>query len=324
MATGPHRRVRARLWSPAPPGRGTDADRDPVADGHASGFDGQTSGIDERWAVPGAGLLVIFKAMVGGSARRVTVHATLGARDAQGLEARLFAADTEGAAALQGLLTARSPAPGAASPPDLASDCLAVVRQQLPDLITAYLDALAASLTRTAGSDAQRGRNNLLMLEFGRRRRHMAAAITDAAMASVAAYFGDEAAQVGANATTGLSLLESIDLRASLLVTEVVAEVAHRVMPTWTALEARLARVVPANSEGDALAPAVFCHHFRDAIFFDHALGPLRQIDLTAGYDEGFVARLNALYRDLLKLLERHGISASRPARGKPDAISPR
>src|SRR5690606_20351019 len=153
------------------------------------------------------------------------------------------------------------------------------------DLITAYLDALAGSLTRAAGSEAQRGRNNLLGLEFGRRRRHMTAAITDAAMAGVGAYFGDEAAQAGANATTGLSLLESIDLRASLLVTEVVAEVAQRVMPTWTALAAGLARVVPANSEGDALAPAVFCHHFRDAIYFDQGLGPLRQIDLTAGYD---------------------------------------
>ena len=300
-------------------------------------FEGQAGGVDERWAVVGAGMLIIFKAATGGEARRVTLHARIQRCDEQGIDARLVALDDDARTALRSLVAAqpggvrneRRPPAAPAHAPDMTPDaiaalCLACVRQRLPGVVAAYLDALAATLHGSADSATGSKRANVLVTGFERVRGHMAQAILDAALASVADYLGDKSTTGGRGGTGGLSLLESIDLRATLLVTEAVEDVALRLRASWSDLEQRLAQVVPPDSDGNALAPTVFCHHFRDAIFFDQQLGALRQVDLAAGFSDAFVMSLDKLYRELGALLERHGVSVPAAARAPAKSPPPR
>lgn len=289
-------------------------------------FDGQAGAVDERWATIGAGVLITFKAMFNNQPRRVTIHGRIRKRDQNVIEAELLAIDTEALAALQSLGTVKEPAAPAAPPakkavpaaPEMTADaiaalCLAAVRQQIPRVVSAYLDGLADSLRRlqTNGPSAQEHkRYSVLLLEFERTRTHLEHAILAEALPGVAAYLSDEQAASGGMLTSGLSLLESIDLRATLLVTEAVEQVATRLRTVWYELDQRLDQLVPEHKDANALAPAIFCHHFRDAIFFDQQAGALRQIDLAAGFSDEFVARLEKLYRDLIELLDRHGVGA--------------
>ncbi len=300
-------------------------------DGMRLAFDGQPGMVDERWATPGAGLLIIFKAMFGGEARRVSVHGRLHARDPRGIAAQLVAVDEAALLALRSLAAGPTPAAATAAkaapaPPAMTADaiaslCLASIRQHLPKAIAAYLDALSDSLHGIQASTRaapEHKRSTALLHELAHCRARMEQAIVEEALPSIAAYLGDERPSASGPETSGLSLLESIDLRATLLVTEAVENIAARLRGVWHELEQRLAQVVPQRSDGNALAPAVFCHHFRDAIFFDQRLGALRQIDLTAGYSDEFVACIEQMYRELVTLLDRQGIRAvAAPAAGE-------
>jgi len=309
-------------------------------DGMRLAFDGQPGVVDERWATPGAGLLIIFKAMLGGEARRVSVHGRLRTRDPRGIAAQLVAVDEAALLALRSLAAgpaqaagsatavAKTPAAGPAMTADaIASLCLASIRQHLPKAISAYLDALTDSLHSIQSSTRaapEHKRSTVLLNELAHSRVRMEQAIVEEALPSIAAYLGDERPSASGLETSGLSLLESIDLRATLLVTEAVENIAARLRGVWHELEQRLGQVVPQRSEGNALAPAVFCHHFRDAIFFDQQLGALRQIDLTAGYSEEFVACIEQMYRELVTLLDRQGVRAvAAPAGGERVTRSP-
>ena len=301
------------------------------------GFEGQAVGVDERWAVVGAGILIIFKAAGVSETRRATVHGRIQRCDAQGIEARLVALDDEALAALRSLVSAQTasarresrPPVAPAPAPEvtaaaIAALCLACVRQRLPGVVAAYLDTLAAILHGSADAASGSKRANVLVTGFERAREHMAQAILDDALTSVADYLGDQTAAGAGGSIGGLSLLESIDLRATLLVTEAVEDVALRLRASWTDLEQRLAQVVPPDGDGNALAPMVFCHHFRDAIYFDQQLGALRQIDLAAGFSDAFVMSLEKLYRELSALLERHGVTVPAAVGGAAGSAPPR
>lgn len=303
-------------------------------DGMRLAFDGQPGVVDERWATPGAGVLIIFKANVGGEARRVSAHGRLRSRDSRGIAAQLVAVDEATLSGLRSLAAgsgqASAPAARAAGTPAtapemtadaIASLCLASIRQHVPKAVAAYLDALTDSLRSIQASTRaapEHKRSTVLLSELAHSRARMEQVILEQALPSVAAYLGDERPSTSSLETSGLSLLESIDLRATLLVTEAVEHIAARLRDVWHELEQRLSQVVPQRSEGNALAPAVFCHHFRDAIFFDQQLGALRQIDLTAGYSDEFVACLEQMYRELVSLLDRQGVRAmAAPAGGE-------
>jgi hypothetical protein len=47
----------------------------------------------------------------------------------------------------------------------------------------------------------------------------------------------------------------------------------------------------------------------RDAIYFDDKLTRLRQVDLTTGFTEAFVAALEALYTEINAVFERHRVA---------------
>ncbi len=302
-------------------------------------FDGQAGSVDERWATTGAGILITFKAVLDNQARRVTVHGQIRTRDQQMIEARLLAVDADALAALQSLVTADATAaavaaqPKKAAPaaPEMTADaiaalCMAAIKQQIPRVIEAYLEGLSASLRHlhASGQSAQEHKRYANLIgEFDRSRTHLEHAILAEALPSVAAYLTDEQSASGGALTSGLSLLESIDLRATLMVTEAVEQVAARLGPVWRELDQRLDQLVPERKDANALGPAIFCHHFRDAIFFDQQAGALRQIDLAAGFSDEFVACLEKLYRDLIELLDRYGnlaTGAPVPSRGRESA----
>ncbi len=270
-------------------------------------FEGQKNAVDERWATIGAGILMTFKGKTSERTERITVHGRIRKRNERGIEARLLAVDDETLEALKSLApaTAKSAEPAPVPATDaVASLCQAAVEARLPQLAAVFLDALELSLGGgTPGS--QRGAS--LPAEFARSRALMEQAIVDMTLADVADCFSDEAGN-DRSATGGLSLIESIDLRAALLVTETVNSVAEQLRAVWAELEPRLEQIVADKSDTDALAPSAFCHHFRDAIFFDHQFGALCHIDLTAGYSDAFIAAVEAMYRELIDVLERNGI----------------
>lgn len=270
-------------------------------------FEGPKNAVDERWATMGAGVMMTFKGNVGQRAERITVHGRIRKRNERGIEARLVALDEQTLEALHSL----SPAPAKtaeATPPLLtdavASLCQSAVKSRLPKLADVFLDALGSSL---AGGTNGNERGATLSGQFARRREAMQQAIVEMTLADVAECFSDEAGN-SRSATGGLSLIESIDLRAALLVTETVNGIAEQLRGVWADLEPRLEQIVAQKSDADALAPAAFCHHFRDAIFFDHEFGALCHIDLTAGYSDAFIAAVEAMYRELIEVLERNGV----------------
>ncbi|MEQ8660429.1 MAG: hypothetical protein RLW62_06395, partial [Gammaproteobacteria bacterium] len=277
-------------------------------------FDGQSGALDERWASDGAGLVIIFKAGDADSARRVSLLGRLRARGPRGIEVGLVALDDDARGALASLAsgTATSAAPIATADaptgaPEMTADaiaslCLAAVRQLLPGVGEAYLDGLAAHLAArraAAQSDAEDRRFGAFESELAAARPRLHEAILAEALPSVAAALSEDERGGGNASGGGLSLLESIDLRATLLVTEAVESIAAQLRQEWLDLEPRLAQIAASRTDVNALAPAVFCHRFRDAIFFDHQFGALRQADLAAGFSADFVTRLAGLYRTL-------------------------
>ncbi len=270
-------------------------------------FEGPKNTVDERWATIGAGVLMTFKGTVGQRTERVTVHGRIRKRNERGIEARLLAVDEQTLEALQSLTPTR--AKSAEPTPALLTDAVAslcqnTVKSRLPGLASVFLDALELSL---GGGTVGNQRGASLLAEFARRRALMEQAIIDITLADVADCFNDEAGS-SRSATGGLSLIESIDLRAALLVTETVNSVAEQLRAVWVDLEPRLTQIVAQGSDTDALAPSAFCHHFRDAIFFDHQFGALCHVDLTAGYSDAFVEAVDGMYRELIDILERNGI----------------
>ena len=280
------------------------------ADGMLLLFDGPQNTVDERWATIGAGVLMTFKGTVGQRAERVTVHGRIRKRNERGIEAQLLALDDRTLEALQSLSPAQpksaEPAPALLTDA-VASLCKTAVKSRLPGLAGVFLDALELSL---GGGTASNQRGASLHAEFARRRASMEQAIVDMTLADVADCFNDDAGN-NRSATGGLSLIESIDLRAALLVTETVNGVAEQLREVWAELEPRLEQIVAQKSDADALAPSAFCHHFRDAIFFDHQFGALCHIDLTAGYSDAFVEAVEGMYRELIDVLERNGIHSA-------------
>ena len=63
--------------------------RDIARDGITLEFEDPGISPDERWATPGAGLLVFFVSLVGGERRRLSVFGRLRQREAHGVVARL-------------------------------------------------------------------------------------------------------------------------------------------------------------------------------------------------------------------------------------------
>jgi hypothetical protein len=270
-------------------------------------FEGPKNTVDERWAKIGAGVLVTFKGTVGQHAERATVHGRIRKRTVRGIEAQLLALDDPTLEALRSLTPI--PVRSAEATPALTTDavaslCKSAVKSRLPRLATAFLDALEISL---GGGTIGNKRGASLHAEFARRRPSMEQAIVDKALADIADCFSDDDGN-GGGATGGLSLIESIDLRAALLVTETVHGIAEQLRGLWADLEPRLEQIVAQKSDADALAPSAFCHHFRDAIFFDHQFGALCQIDLTAGYSDAFIEAVEDMYRELIDILDRNGI----------------
>lgn len=273
-------------------------------------FEGPKNTVDERWATTGAGVLMTFKGTVGQRTERVTVHGRIRKRNERGIEARLLAVDDQTLEALRSLTPAR--AKSAEPTPALLTDAVAslcqnAVKSRLPGLASVFLDALELSL---GGGTIGNQRGATLLAEFARRRPLMEQAIVDTTLADVADCFNDEAGN-SRSATGGLSLIESIDLRAALLVTETVNGIAEQMRAVWADLEPRLEQIVTQRSDTDALAPSAFCHHFRDAIFFDHQFGALCHVDLTAGYSDAFVEAVEGMYRELIDILERNGIHSA-------------
>lgn len=285
-------------------------------------FDGHSSKVDDRWAIVGTGVLVVFKAAAAAEKRRITLHGRLLRRDAGSIELGLLALNSAALAALRSLAAAERGADEVARRPSdaasaqqmtadaVAGSCLAVVRKQLPSLIGAYLDALAESLQGASGADSPSKRASVLSAELARQREHLTRAILDQTLPGVAACLGGERAAADDAPAAGLTLLESVDLRATLLVTEAVEDIARRTQATWSNVERRLGRVLSSRNDANALAPTVLCYHFRDAIYFDDEAGALRQIDLIAGFSDRFVATLEQLYRELLGTLERFDADA--------------
>lgn len=203
-------------------------------------------------------------------------------------------------------------------------ECNACVKQYAAATVTAYLDAVASrlqDLQSGAKSPSEQRQFGVLTIEFAKLRSRVAPAIAGQVAANFAAFLrGQDGTVSGTNSAPfegALSLVESVDLRVVLVVTEAIHKLAARLRGVWQELEQRLGQIAPHKTDSSPLAPALLCHQFRDAVFYDDQFGALRQIDLTAGFSDDFIAQLDMMYGALNSLLESHGIHACAPPAAK-------
>jgi hypothetical protein len=294
--------------------------RDIARDGMSLEFEDHASAVDERWATIGAGVLVFFVSVIDGQRQRTSVFGRIRQREAHGLVVRLLGLEEDTVQALNHLLAlsgakrakATPPPPPAVSSETVLKDCAAVLLHYAPLLANHYLDGvvtLLQGLKAQAEAAAEHKKYSSMLMELNAARARLDATMrARTAFALEGVLHHDSMGLAGGEST--LSLVESIDLRSSLAVMEAIHEISTRLRGVWLACETSLQYIVPAKADLTALAPGTLCHQIRDAIYFDEHLTRLRQIDLTKGFSEAFVASLEALFTDLNAVFSRHGVRA--------------
>lgn len=302
--------------------------RDLARDGMTLEFEDPAITPDERWATEGAGLLVFFVSLVDGERRRLSVFGRLRQREAHGVVARLVGLEEDTVQALNHLLAVAGKRPPKARPEVPAQgfsvdavrgDLAQAIAARAPGLASAYVDGVIAHLqaqkAATAAAPEHKKLSSWLMELNAARVRIEANMVARAALALDSVFTAH--AVTAAAPESGLSLVESIDLRSSLDVMEAIHVISTRLRATWAVGEPCFARIAPPKADLTAIAPGTLCHQVRDAIYFDDKLVRLRQVDLTTGFSADFVALLDALYRELNAVFARHGVT---PAGGGWDA----
>lgn len=293
-------------------------------------FDDHAAAIDERWLTPGAALTIDFTATLNGQRLRMSVQAQIRRRDQGGLGVRLSQADEPTLAALRSLVmeamairdTPRVQTPRSAEPASKAEQTItqveALLQQYMPAVLDAYLNGVALSLvsakySTTVVAEQRRYLNLLAMFEKSQARiQHTAGALL---MAEFGAYIRsdtiDASHHSGHHYAGGLSLVDSLELRASLAITEAVDRIGALLMGPWEELAQRMAQLSSRALKDNPLHPGAICFRLRNAIFDDPALGALRQIDLTAGFTPAFAEHMETLFRAMNTTLERCGLHAT-------------
>ncbi len=105
----------------------------------------------------------------------------------------------------------------------------------------------------------------------------------------------------------GLSLVESMDLSASMTAVDAADRIALQLASAWSTLALRLKKLNDANFESCPLAPTTLCLNLRDALYHDPRAPGLRRFDLSVGLNEEFVTELEMFYQHLDALLQRAG-----------------
>lgn len=294
--------------------------RDIARDGITLEFEDPTITPDERWATPDAGLLVFFVSMVDEQRRRLSVFARLRQREAHGVVARLVGLEEEQVKALNHLLAvagrrppkARPEVPAAGySPADVRRDLAAVLARHAPGLASSYVEGVIGHLqglkavTQVA---TEHKKLSSYLMELNAARARVEGNMQGRIVQALDALFEHHASAL-ASAESGLSLVESIDLRSSLAVMEAIHVITTRMRASWAMAEMRFACIAPPKSDLTHIAPGTLCHQVRDAIYFDDKLARLRQVDLTTGFTEAFVVALEALYAEMLTVFDRHRVA---------------
>lgn len=292
--------------------------RDIARDGMTLEFEDHASAVDERWATPGAGVLVFFVSVIKGQRQRSSVFGRIRQREAHGLVVRLLGLEEDTVEALNYLLSLSGARRAKASPPPapavsndtLLAECGAVLRRHAPLLAAHYLDGVVITLqdmkAQTAVANEHKRYSSMLM-ELNAARARLDATMQTRTALAIDNLFHHEHGALG-SAEGSLSLVESIDLRSSLAVMEAIHEISTRLRSTWLACERALQYVVPPRTDLTAVAPGTLCHQIRDTIYFDEHLTRLRQVDLTKGFSEPFIAALEALYADMAAVFARHNV----------------
>lgn len=292
--------------------------RDIARDGMSLEFEDHASAVDERWATPGAGVLVLFVSVIDGQRKRTSVFGRIRQREAHGLVVRLLGLEEDTVEALNYLLSLSSAKRAKAAPPPtpavsgdtVLAECGALLRRHAPLLAAHYLDGVVRELQglkAQAGAAAEHKKYSSMLMELNAARARLDATMqTRSALALDNLFRHDQGAL--SNAEGSLSLVESIDLRSSLAVMEAIHDISTRLRSVWLACERALQYIVPPRTDLTAVAPGTLCHQIRDTIYFDEHLTRLRQVDLTKGFSEPFIAALEALYTDMSAVFARHGV----------------
>ncbi|MCC6707294.1 MAG: DUF1631 family protein [Gammaproteobacteria bacterium] len=292
--------------------------RDIARDGMSLEFEDHASAVDERWATPGAGVLVFFVSVIDGQRKRTSVFGRIRQREAHGLVVRLLGLEEDTVEALNYLLSLSGAKRAKATPPPapavsnatVLAECGALLRRYAPLLAAHYLDGVVIQLQglkAQAGAAAEHKKYSSMLMELNAARARLDATMqTRSALALDNLFRHDQSAL--SNGEGSLSLVESIDLRSSLAVMEAIHEISTRLRSVWLACERALQYIVPPRTDLTAVAPGTLCHQIRDTIYFDEHLTRLRQVDLTKGFSEPFIAALEALYTDMSAVFARHGV----------------
>ena len=298
-------------------------------------YDNNAAAIDERWATVGAGVMVIFKIGPTTERERVTVHGHLTQRFADGIEVKLIALDDAAIAALRSLIseaqggrsggqasTSRSAAKTVAPSRTTALiACEAAAKQHIVAPLSALLDGLAVQLQALrsgARTPAEHKRYDSWSTIFNGARAPLLQNLTGVVAENFSAFLRQPASahEDGGHdlLAGGLSLMESTDLRASLVVAEVINRIASGVQPSWHDLSSQLAQLAAQKVDDCILSPSLLCHQLRDLLDNDANFSNWHQFDLSAGFTERFAQRLDELYGALSAVLSSHGIQAQQPS----------
>lgn len=296
-------------------------------------FQNHAAAIDEKWVSIGAAIAVTFNATIDGIRRPVKVQAQIRRRDEHGIGVRLVGCDEPVMAALRSLVLDAMAKRGerasipteAVAPPDPApennpetalADCEALLQIHGPKVIGAYMAGIEASLWHAkfaAPLSAQR-RIQSAIERFSKARPQIELD-TQAKLASI---FGEyhrgnsvHAPDHASAETGGLSLVQSSELRGSIAIAAAAERIGSLLAGNWFELAQRLSQATLASPEEGPIAPGAVCFLLRDALAENRRLGIRNQVDLTAGFTDGFVSRLDALYGEMNAALERHGLRAA-------------
>ena len=294
--------------------------RDIARDGMSLEFEDHNSAVDERWAMPGAGVLVFFVSVIDGQRKRTSVFGRIRQREAHGLVVRLLGLEEDTVEALNYLLSlsgakrakATPPAAPAVSHDTVIGDLGAALRQHAPLLASLYLDGVAAALQglkAQASAAPEHKKFSSMLMEFNAARARLDATMQARTALALDNVFHHDASALS-NAEGSLSLVESIDLRSSLAVMEAIHEISTRLRSPWLACERALQYIVPPRTDLTPIAPGTLCHQIRDTVYFDDQLTRLRLVDLTRGFSAPFVDALEKLYDEMNAVFTRHGVRA--------------
>jgi Protein of unknown function (DUF1631) len=290
---------------------------------------GDGAGVAAQWITIGTAITIAFKALIDGQPCSFEVQAEIRRRDESGLGVRLVACDTSVKAALQSLvieaMARRDPTTQVPSdavtpansvspngPAQALAECEDLLRKLGPPVIEAYLTGIEASLWQAkheAPLSAQRKLQTLI--ELCEKSSSLSATTTHANLTAAFSQYHRglkmDAHGERANDLHGLSLVESSELRAALAIADAVERIGARLASSWFDLKQRLAQVTLPVIDSSPISPVAFCFRLRDSVFDDPSLGALRAVDLTTGFSDEFVRRLDALYRAMGEALESLG-----------------